>query len=80
MGYSCVKQPAHARHDDGILTLPQNLKSEIQHREELMQDTSSLGKIKDAMGKIKTEINDMELRIGALLWLAPVVSQSKAVR
>jgi|UniRef100_A0A7S4D3P6 estrogen-related receptor beta like 1 len=47
-----------------ITELLENLKSEIQHREELMQDTSSLGKIKDAMGKIKTEINDMELRIG----------------
>ena len=43
---------------------PQNLKTDITNREEMMQDTSSLGKIKEAMTKIKSEINDMELRIG----------------
>lgn len=42
----------------------ESLKAEIATREEAMQDTSSLGKIKEAMGAIKTEISDMELKIG----------------
>mmetsp|Transcript_42565 Transcript_42565/g.76433 ORF Transcript_42565/g.76433 Transcript_42565/m.76433 type:complete len:408 (-) Transcript_42565:2001-3224(-) len=47
-----------------ITEILENLKTDITNREEMMQDTSSLGKIKEAMTKIKSEINDMELRIG----------------
>lgn len=40
------------------------MKAEIASREEAMADTSSVVKIKEAMGTIKAEISDMELKIG----------------
>eukprot|EP01010_Urceolus_cornutus_P003172 NODE_430_length_1678_cov_287.227747_g335_i0.p1 GENE.NODE_430_length_1678_cov_287.227747_g335_i0~~NODE_430_length_1678_cov_287.227747_g335_i0.p1 ORF type:complete len:448 (-),score=120.23 NODE_430_length_1678_cov_287.227747_g335_i0:260-1603(-) len=51
---------------NSVTELLENMKTDIQTREESMQDTSSLGKIKDAMTKIKQEIKEMELRIGVL--------------
>lgn len=44
----------------------ENVKADISRREEQMSDTTPLVKIKEALSKIKTEVKQMELRIGVL--------------
>eukprot|EP01007_Sphenomonas_quadrangularis_P002505 NODE_403_length_1531_cov_146.529690_g296_i0.p1 GENE.NODE_403_length_1531_cov_146.529690_g296_i0~~NODE_403_length_1531_cov_146.529690_g296_i0.p1 ORF type:complete len:451 (+),score=136.15 NODE_403_length_1531_cov_146.529690_g296_i0:96-1448(+) len=49
-----------------ITDMLENVKAEIQSREEAMTDTSPVVKIKEAMQRIRHEIKQMELRIGVL--------------